>query len=120
MNVVDMKLTMIAALICFTLVQSVAASTYRCSMNKFIYLEDDMITDGQLHDFFFVVERDFIRFSEGGFFDGAKMPIRLQSKDWLRASDTTDVFDMKDGRFHYSMVTFLNVRSASGICEKEN
>jgi len=95
-----------------------AGEIYNCKMNKFIFLQDDEVSEGELSDFSFEVQRDELVFGEGGFFDGTKLSIRFNHKGWIQATDDTGVFVIEDGRFHYSLVTNVNVRSASGTCEK--
>ena len=99
-----------------------AADLYKCQMNKFIYLQDDEVSDGDLSDFSFEVRGDELVFGQGGYFNDSKLPIRYNnSNGWIEASEDTDVFVLADGRFHHTLVTPINVRSASGVCaESEN
>lgn len=96
-----------------------AGTMYNCQMNKFIFLQDDEVSVGDLSNFSFEVQRDELVFGQGGYFDGTRLPIRYNNNGWIEASEETDVFVIEDGRFHYSLVTTMNVRSASGVCEKK-
>ena len=96
---------------------AIAGTMYNCQMNKFIFLQDDEVSDGELSNFSFEVQRDELVFGQGGYFDGTRLPIRYNNNGWIEASEGTDVFVIEDGRFHYSLVTTMNVRSASGVCD---
>ena len=96
-----------------------AADLYKCQMNKFIYLQDDEVSDGELSDFSFEVQRDELVFGSGGYFNDTKLPIRYNNNGWIEASEDTDVFVLAHGRFHHTLVTPVNVRSASGTCSKQ-
>ena len=113
-----MKKTLVSVMSIFCLSSTLyAGEIYNCKMNKFIFLQDDEVSESKLSDFSFEVQRDELVFSDGGFFDGANLSIRYKNKGWIEATDETDVFVIEDGRFHYSLVTSMNVRSASGVCE---
>ena len=112
-----MKKTLVFAIGIFCLSSTLyAGETYNCKMNKFIFLQDDEVSEGKLSDFSFEVQRDELVFSKGGFFNRTKLPIRYKNNGWIEATDETDVFVIEDGRFYYSLVTNMNVRSASGYC----
>ena len=103
------------AIVCLSSIVN-AGEIYNCKMNKFIFLQDDEVSEGKLSDFSFEVQRDELVFGKGGYFNNTKLPIRYNNNGWIEASEGTDVFVIEDGRFYYSLVTNMNVRSASGDC----
>ena len=117
------SIAMIKKIVLFTLITLMpqtgfSSETYNCVMTKFIFLQDDEVSEGQVSNFSFEVQRDELVFGQGGYFDNTKLPIRYKNNGWIEASGGTDVFVIEDGRFHYSLVTNMNVRSASGACEQ--
>jgi len=107
-------------LVFFVLVLSVSQANsgdvYSCQMKRFIFLENEEVSDEALDKFSFQVMQDAVQFGEGGFFDAASIPLKMNNKGWVHASDDLSVFILKDGIFYYSMVTFLNVRAIEGTC----
>ena len=96
---------------------SFAAETYNCKMNKFIVLQDDEVFDEILSEFSFEVGKHKLIFTKGSYFIETEIPIRYNNaKGWIEASKDTTSFTIKDGRFHYTFLTFMNVYSASGEC----
>ena len=54
-----MKKTLVFAIGIFCLSSTLyAGEIYNCKMNKFIFLQDDEVSEGKLSDFSFVVQRD--------------------------------------------------------------
>lgn len=93
-----------------------AGDVYSCQMKRFIFLENEEVSDATVDEFSFVVTQDAVQFGEGGFFDAANIPLIMNNKGWVHASDDLSVFILKDGIFYYSMVTHLNVRAIEGTC----
>lgn len=85
-------------------------------MKRFIFLENEEVSNAALDEFSFVVTQDAVQFGEGGIFDAADIPLIMNNKGWVHASDDLSVFILKDGLFYYSMVTHLNVRAIEGTC----
>ena len=99
---------------------STAGGVYNCSMNKFIVLQDDEVFDETLSEFSFEVGKHKLIFTKGSYFIGTEIPIRYNNAEgWIEASEFTTSFTIKDGRFHYTFLTFMNVYSASGECDYE-
>ena len=105
----------------FTFSQSSFASeVYNCSMNKFIVLQDDEVFDQSLSEFSFEVGKHKLILTKGSYFIGTEIPIRYNNAEgWIEASEDTISFILKDDRFHYTFLTFMNVYSASGECDNE-
>ena len=93
-----------------------AGDVYSCQMKRFIFLENEEVSDDALDEFSFEVMQDAVQFGEGGFFDAGSIPLKTNNKGWVHASDDLSVFILKDGIFYYSMVTHLNVRAIEGTC----
>jgi hypothetical protein len=111
-------------LVFFVFVSSVSQANsgdvYSCQMKRFIFLENEEVSYEALDEFSFEVMQDAVQFGEGGFFDATNIPIIMNNKGWVHASDDLSVFILKDGKFYYSMVTYLNVRAIEGNCYKVN
>jgi len=100
----------------FSVSQANSRDVYSCQMKRFIFLENEEVSDAAMDEFSFEVMQDAVQFGEGGFFDAASIPLKTNNKGWVHASDDLSVFILKDGIFYYSMVTFLNVRAIEGTC----
>lgn len=100
----------------FSVSQANSGDVYSCQMKRFIFLENEEVSDEALDEFSFEVMQDAVQFGEGGFFDAASIPLKTNNKGWVHASDDLSVFILNDGIFYYSMVTFLNVRAIEGTC----
>ena len=89
-------------------------------MNKFIVLQDDEVFDETLSEFSFEVGKHKLIFTKGSYFIETEIPIRYNNAEgWIEASEDTISFILKDDRFHYTFLTFMNVYSASGECDNE-
>ena len=96
---------------------SIASEIYNCRMNKFIVLQDDKVLDEPLSEFSFEVGKHKLIFTKGSYFIETEIPIRYNNAEgWIEASEDSTSFTIKDGRFHYTFLTFMNVYSASGEC----
>ena len=96
---------------------SIASEIYNCKMNKFIVLQDDKIFEEPLSEFSFEVGKHKLIFIKGSYFIGTEIPIRYNDAEgWIEASEDTTSFTIKNNRFHYTFLTFMNVYSASGSC----
>ena len=110
--------SIIIAIIFFS-TSSFAAETYNCKMNKFIVLQDDEVFDETLSEFSFEVRKHKLIFTKGSYFIGTEIPIRYNdSEGWIEASKDSTSFTIKDGRFYYTFLTFMNVYSATGECHE--
>ena len=113
-----MRLIILA--IIFFSASSFAAETYNCKMNKFIVLQDDEVFDESPSEFSFEVGKHKLIFTKGSYFIGTEIPIRYNDAEgWIEASEDSTSFTIKDGRFYYTFLTFMNVYSASGECDNE-
>ena len=96
-----------------------AAETYNCKMNKFIVLQDDEVFEETLSEFSFEVGKHKLIFTKGSYFIGTEIPIRYNDAEgWIEASKDSISFTIKDGRFYYTFLTFMNVYSATGECSE--
>ena len=96
--------------------QANSGDVYNCQMKRFIFLENEEVSNAALDEFSFIVTQDAVQFGEGRFFDAANIPLIMNNKGWVHASDDLSVFILKDGLFYYSMVTHLNIRAIEGTC----
>lgn len=106
-------------LLILTISNASAVEYYDCQMKRFIFLENEEVLEMALDEFSFIVTQHLVQFGEGGFFDAADIPLIMNNKGWVHASDDLSVFILKDGLFYYSMVTHLNVRAIEGTCVAE-
>ena len=96
---------------------SIASEIYNCRMNKFIVLQDDKVFDEPVSEFSFEVGKHKLIFIKGSYFIGTEIPIRYNDAEgWIEASEDMTSFTIKNNRFHYTFLTFMNVYSASGSC----
>ena len=97
----------------------IAGDEYKCKMNKFIVLQDDEVFDETLSEFSFEIGKHKLIFTEGSYFIGTEIPIRYNDAEgWIEASKDSTSFTIKDGRFYYTFLTFMNVYSATGECDE--
>ena len=109
----------LAALIFISSQSSIAREIYNCKMNKFIVLQDDEVFDETLSEFSFEVGKHKLIFTKGSYFIGSEIPIRYNNAEgWIEASKDSISFTIKDGRFYYTFLTFMNVYSATGECNE--
>ncbi len=110
--------SIIIAIIFFS-TPSFASQTYNCKMNKFIVLQDDEVFDESPSEFSFEVGKHKLIFTKGSYFIGSEIPIRYNNAEgWIEASKDSISFTIKDGRFYYTFLTFMNVYSATGECNE--
>ena len=97
----------------------IAGDEYNCKMNKFIVLQDDEVFEETLSEFSFEVGKHKLIFTKGSYFIGSEIPIRYNNAEgWIEASKDSISFTIKDGRFYYTFLTFMNVYSATGECNE--
>ena len=98
---------------------AMAEESYNCKMNKFIVLQDDEVFDETPSEFSFEVGKHKLIFTKGSYFIGSEIPIRYNDAEgWIEASKNSTSFTIKDGRFYYTFLTFMNVYSATGECHE--
>ena len=92
--------------------------TLECEIKQHIILREHEPVDGMMGTFIMHERNKDITFSRGGYFDGGTFDIQFSTPDYLKAAgDYGQTFIYREGKFHFSFISYMHVTSMSGQCK---
>ena len=92
--------------------------TLECEIKQHIILREHEPVDGMMGTFIMHERNKDITFSRGGYFDGGTFDIEFSTPDYLKAAgDYGQTFIYREGKFHFSFISYMHVTSMSGQCK---
>ena len=92
--------------------------TLECEIKQHIILREHEPVDGIMGKFVMHERETEIVFSKGGYFDGGTFDIEFSTPDYLKAAgDYGQTFIYREGKFHFSFISYMHVTSMSGQCK---